>query len=390
MRNLLRRSSACALLAAGACLTLGAVPVQAADDDEDRITPVVGTVLAEPEPVLAADGRRHLAYELQLVNRSGSDVTVGSIETLAGATVVGTAEGPALAGMMLPYGAAALGATLHGGQAGVVLLDVSFPASAKLPKEISHRLTISMTPSDPTAATTYETAPTEVGQRDAVVVGPPLRGDGWVVGNGCCDAFTAHRGAVLPVNGALHVAERFAIDFVQLDDDGLMFDGPATSFDSYDFFGDPIMSATAGTVVRVVNDLPETPAGTFPEGITAAQAGGNHVVVAMGKGRFAFYAHLQPGSIRVKVGDTVKTGQVLGLLGNSGNSDAPHLHFHIMDGPRPLSSNGLPYRFTRFTSAGTLTNLAEISAGQKAVLSDELKGSFENELPLDLQVIGFG
>ena len=84
MRNLLRRSSACALLAAGACLTLGAVPVHAAADDEDRITPVVGTVLAEPEPVLAADGRRHLAYELQLVNRSGAEVTVGSIETLAG------------------------------------------------------------------------------------------------------------------------------------------------------------------------------------------------------------------------------------------------------------------------------------------------------------------
>jgi hypothetical protein len=113
---------------------------------------------------------------------------------------------------------------------------------------------------------------------------------------------------VLPVNGALHVAERFAIDFVQLDDNGLMFDGPATSFDSYDFFGDPILSATAGKVVRVVNDLPETPAGTFPQGITAAQAGGNHVVVAMGKGRFAFYAHLQPGSVRVKVGDPVKTG----------------------------------------------------------------------------------
>ena len=153
---------------------------------------------------------------------------------------------------------------------------------------------------------------------------------------------------MLPVNGALHVAERFAIDFVQLDDNGLMFDGPATSFDSYDFFGDPILSATAGKVVRVVNDLPETPAGTFPQGITAAQAGGNHVVVAMGKGRFAFYAHLQPGSVRVEVGDTVRTGQVLGLLGNSGNSDA------------------------------------------QAVISDELKGSFENELPLDLQVIGFG
>ena len=83
----------------------------------------------------------------------------------------------------------------------------------------------------------------------------------------------------------------------------------------------------------------------------------------MGKGRFAFYAHLQPGSVRVKVGDTVKTGQVLGLLGNSGNSDAPHLHFHIMDGPRPLSSNGLPYRFSSFTSKGARTNLAEIKRG---------------------------
>jgi predicted DNA-binding protein with PD1-like motif len=390
MRNLLRRSCACALLAAGACLVSGAVPAYAADDDEDRITPVVGTVIAEPEPVLAADGRRHLAYELQLVNRSGGEVTVQSIETLAGGAVVGTAAGQALAGMMLPYGAAAPGATLHGGQAAFVLLDVSFPASAKLPRAITHRLTVVTTPADPTVATTYETAPSDVGQRDAVVVAPPLRGDGWVVGNGCCDAFTAHRGAVLPVNGALHVAERFAIDFVQLDDDGLMFHGPATSFDSYDFFGDPVMSATAGKVVGVVDDLPETPAGTFPEGITAAQAGGNHVVVAMGKGRFAFYAHLQPGSVTVEVGDTVKPGEVLGLLGNSGNSDAPHLHFHIMDGPRPLSSNGLPYRFSGFTSEGTLTNLAEVSAGEKAVVSDKLKGSFENVLPLDLQVIGFG
>ena len=110
----------------------------------------------------------------------------------------------------------------------------------------------------------------------------------------------------------------------------------------------------------------------------------------MGKGRFAFYAHLQPGERQGEGGRHREAGQVLGLLGNSGNSDAPHLHFHIMDGPRPLSSNGLPYRFSSFTSEGTLTNLAEISAGQKAVVSDKLKGSFENELPLDLQVIGFG
>ena len=62
----------------------------------------------------------------------------------------------------------------------------------------------------------------------------------------------------------------------------------------------------------------------------------------------------------------MKVGQALGLLGNSGNTDAPHLHFHVMDGPRPLSSNGLPYRFSRFTVEGTLTDLAKLQAGAVA------------------------
>jgi hypothetical protein len=68
------------------------------------------------------------------------------------------------------------------------------------------------------------------------------------------------------------------------------------------------------------------------------------VVVKIAPKRFAFYAHMQPGSLRVKEGDRVRKGQILGLLGNTGNTDAPHLHFHIMDGPSPLQSNGLPVR----------------------------------------------
>ena len=51
-------------------------------------------------------------------------------------------------------------------------------------------------------------------------------------------------------------------------------------------------------MVGVVDGMPETAAGGLPPGITAADAGGNHVVVDMGHGRYAFYAHLQPGSVR--------------------------------------------------------------------------------------------
>ena len=72
------------------------------------------------------------------------------------------------------------------------------------------------------------------------------------------------------------------------------------------------------------------------------------VVIDIGGGNFAFFAHLKPGSLRVKLGDHVARGDVIALLGNTGNSDAPHLHFHVMDGPSPLDANGRPYVLTHF------------------------------------------
>ena len=82
--------------------------------------------------------------------------------------------------------------------------------------------------------------------------------------------------------------------------------------------------------------------------------GGNYVVIDIGGGHFAFFAHLKTGSVAVKRGDRVKAGDVIGALGDTGNSDGPHLHFHVMDGPSPLSSNGIPYVFESFTGAGRL------------------------------------
>ncbi|MGH2583434.1 MAG: M23 family metallopeptidase, partial [Dehalococcoidia bacterium] len=120
-------------------------------------------------------------------------------------------------------------------------------------------------------------------------------------------------------------------------------------------------------------------------------AGGNHVVVDIGGGRFAFYAHLQPGSLRVQVGEGVTRGQVIGLLGNTGNSDAPHLHFHVMDGPEPLASNGLPYVFRSFESEGTLTNTVDdLVEGQPAQIGPALAGRHRLQIPMNNQVVDFG
>jgi hypothetical protein len=351
---------------------------------------VTASVLATPEAVLADDGRQHLAYELTLSNRAATKVTVKSIQVLAGERVVGGLSGKRLAAMMSPFAAGKLGNELAPGQGGYVLMDVSFSGGAKLPERLVHRIAISEQKPSPANATTYLVAPTAVVRTPAVIVAPPLRGPGWVVANGCCDAFTAHRGTVLPVNGANHVAERFAIDFVQVGTNGRILSGPGDMLSSYLYFGDPIYSATAGKVVGVVDGIPETPAGGFPPNPTAQTAGGNHVVVAMGKDRYAFYAHLQPGSVTVKAGQRVKAGQVLGLLGNSGNTNAPHLHFHIMDSPSPLASNGVPFRFTGFTVSGTLTNLGPFSeAGAAAAIVPKSLGPRRKMLPLNDQIIGF-
>lgn len=381
--------SLCAIL----CLLVLPAAHAAAAAPVDRFTPIAAEVLAAPEPVLASDGRQHLAYELVLVNHSfpGATVTVRSVRALAGGRVVGALAGKRLAAVMRPFGAKGNGVKLENGETATLLMDLSFPRGAKLPKRLVHRLVTSSQPRSAVSATTFTAAATAVSPRRALVVAPPLRGRGWVVGNGCCAESTSHRASVLAVNGGLHAGERFAIDFFQISPSGSLAVGPPDQLSSYPYFGDEVHSATRGTVVGVLDRLPDVPISLELPPIAAADAGGNHVVVAVGQGRFAYYAHLQPGSVRVEVGDRVSVGETLGLLGNSGNSNAPHLHFQLMDGPIPLASNGIPFRFSGFGSEGTLTNFLPVFAlGARAKVAPKPRGPHRRELPLNLQVLDFG
>jgi murein DD-endopeptidase MepM/ murein hydrolase activator NlpD len=103
-------------------------------------------------------------------------------------------------------------------------------------------------------------------------------------------------------------------------------------------------------------------------------------VLNLGGGRYAFYGHLQPKRLRVKVGQKVRKGQLLGFLGNSGNSDAPHLHFHISDGVSTLGAEGLPFVFESFEVLGATTfDPQNKAAGEKR----------QQEIPLENAVVRF-
>lgn len=108
---------------------------------------------------------------------------------------------------MLRLNDGASGTTLDGGGSAMMFLDVAVDADRRVPRRLEHR--VSLTAGAPLS---FTGVPVRVG-REPVVVDAPLRGPGWVVGNGCCAPPKAHRGATLSIDGTINVSERFAIDF---------------------------------------------------------------------------------------------------------------------------------------------------------------------------------
>ena len=362
-----------------------------------QATPVLATVVAAPVPVPTTDGKRHLAYELQLTNAMDGDVTLTSLSVKAG-----TDELLTLAGDKLAYWMRALGApqtpttTLGPGRAGVVWLDVVLDESAPFPTDLSHtivaNLATPMPPLLPATVTENAVAPVTVSTRQPVAISPPLDGPRWLDGNSCCD-MTAHRMAMNPLDGNLWAAERFAIDYVQLSADGTIATGDRSRPESYPYFGAAIYAVGDGPVVAVLDGLPEQVAGVSPVGLPLDQYAGNHVVQDIGDGNFALYAHLKTGSVKVKPGDSLTAGQVIANLGNTGNTDAPHLHFHVMSTPDPLRSNGLPFVFKDFTLDGRLASMNALDpllAGQPAAMAQGTTPRAETALsPLVLDVMTY-
>lgn len=360
-------------------------------------------------PVRGSDGAVHLAYELLFLNTSDRTMQIDSVAVVDpddGDRVVGTLgpmatlKGANATGLLRRMGVAtspaelALFSTLEAGKAGVMYLDVIFASRADVPARIAHRVTTSVPDAPGEAPVTAVGGRTSIGSAEAIELGPPLRGDRWLVGDGCCRVLGPHRFTLLPLDGSLRVPEHFAIDFVQLDASGRLYTGDMKVLTNWHFYGAPVVSASFGRVVTVLDGLPDQVPGSLPQGATLQTAAGNHVVVAMGHGRFALYAHLIPGSVAVSEGQLVWPGQRLGALGNSGNTDAPHLHFQVMTTEEPLTATGLPFVFRRWEYqgrlVGTLFDVVEaLQAGQPPLVDLAGSGPRRDAMPLVLELVGF-
>jgi hypothetical protein len=365
------------------------------------LPPAIEFFVANAPSVATGDKGSFLVYELTVTNLTGGTVALRRVEALdadrgglyhnplrftegsapapggaalanlAGAELLGDiahpAGAPPAAGRgaagAAGRGAAPAGPPADAGQLGagsrlyvyvLVNVDGSHP-----PARLIHRLTFQRADS-----TTFmlEGAPIPVG-RSVVAIGPPFRtgtgGIEWVAVNGPGN-ISGHRRYIGQYDGRSTVGQRFAIDYLMVDATGSTRrpGSEQAKNDSYYAFGQELLAVADGVITATKDSIPtNVPVGGRSVAIDAVTLGGNFVAIKIANETYALYAHVQPGTLRVKVGDKVKRGQVIALLGNSGNSTEAHVHFQISSGPSfVIDSEGMPYT-TDFTILGDCAGL---------------------------------
>lgn len=408
--GLSRRALAAAVAAGALALSVSprlgveGSPVRGADGGAtlpEAFTPVTVRPLAPTTaPVLGDDGRYHLAYDLLLTNAKAAPALVSRLEIVNAADptrVLVVLEGEALRSVVRELSLRPTDATLAPGFSKLIFVNVVIEDPGRIPAAIAHRL-IGAGAANPgaTEATpfSYLTTPISLVSSRPPVIESPLRGDRWVAVNGPGQTTGAHRSSVQSVNGSLYNAQRFAIDWVSLDDQGRFVTGDQSVLTNWRCYGEPIHAVADGLVVSALNTLPDQLPGRPPEtaSLSLETVDGNHIVQEIGGGLYAFYAHMIPGSVNYKAGDRVKAGDVLGRLGNSGSSSAPHLHLHIMDSPSVLGSDGVPYVLRAFTLTGGIDPIRwEETEGLEGIWPTNGQsvraGEYRAALPQNLHVI---
>ena len=362
-------------------------------------TPLILSVQDAPVPFTGSDGNTHLVYELWMLNFSSGDIAVQKLEILADNKVIQTLDAPAIAKRLQPVGLRESTGTIAKSTQALLFLHITLPAGTAVPRHLTHRVTTFIAAAPPAfqhlILTGGETAPDH---QTIAVLHPPLAGNNYVSADSCCDS-TRHMRAALGVNNHVWLAQRYAVDWEQLDSHDRIYSGPREKLESYIIFGKPALAVADATVVSVTDGLPEQTPGKYPEAISLEQADGNSVILRLDDPRlhghvFALYAHMQPGSLRVHSGDKVHPGQVLGLVGNTGNSLAPHLHFQLMAEPSSLASNGLPYAIDSFEVTAQIPGTEvfdEAEANGTPVPHHALPTTrhIEKALPLDQLILSF-
>ncbi len=294
-----------------------------------------------------------LVYELRIANLSKQPVVLRRLEVHdaadAAAMPIASFEGEQLDSVLMHFGNPAIGdqmptadnnyRSLAAGETAMLYLTISPP---RIPGALVHRLY--------TADDDIEGAATTTRGVKLLELGPPLEGGPWRSKAGTAYNDSHHRRQFMLLGGSLTLSSRCAIDWKR-EENGANFRGAEDDIRSYLSYENHVLAVADGRVVAIKDGIVDNKPGHVGAEalkLSLETIAGNLVVLDLGDGQFAFYAHLKPGSLEVKPGQRVKRGEVIARVGNSGSSFEPHLHFEVTNSAQPLRGEGLPYRIDRY------------------------------------------
>src|SRR5579863_973577 len=332
------------------------------------------------EPTTFPNGSHlYLAYEIHLTNYFPFPLSLHRIQVLdqaaKDAPPIAVFEGDQLEKMLQALSGGSSDPqtrlVIGGGQSTIVYMWIEFDRGSRIPTRLVHLVSTDH----------GEVEGAAIGTRHSQlhVLGPPVEGNDWIADDGPSnDEDNHHRRGVVILDGRAVDSRRYAIDWMQFRS-GASYSGEARDLHSYYCYGKPVLAVADGRVVTARDGLPENTPGhgdalhpAIP--ITLDTVAGNTITLDIGGGQFAYYLHLQPGSLRVKAGDHVRRGQVLARVGASGDAREPHLHFEVTDSAKVLAGDGVPYVIEHY-------RLQFAGGGPSELHIDEL--------PLDHNVVAF-
>ena len=340
------------------------------------------------------DGRQRLVYELHLTNFSRDSLRLDRVEVanMTSGAVLHAFEGLELKSMIarqdrsvsepeklvIPPGVRAV---IYVG------LPIELPTGAEC--SLTHKIEFEVQSTNPERAT-VEGGKLVVHNEPMATIGAPLRGGPWVaVYNESWEL--GHRRVLYATEGRVHVPGRFAIDWIKVDTNGKYFQGDGSKITDWFGYGAEVIAVSDGVVVATRDWIAEN--SHVVEGVqrtSLENASGNFVTLDLGQGRYAFYEHLKPGSIRVRQGDRVRIGSVIAQLGYTGQSTGPHLHFHVSDNISLLDAEGLPYALQSFRVLGTYSSPAAFGKSLPwSPIGPGINGEPRVELPAAFAVVAF-
>lgn len=325
-----------------------------------------------------ANGRNHLLYELLITNFEGYAISLDHVDILdskkADDSLLVRFSEKSLNNIVkgMNMGDSDEPIVISSGATIVLFMSVDLPLGRPIPEKLLHYVHLS---------DNRFVKGDLVGTQQTMVkeLVPPVQGDNWLARNGPSNGlYNHHRRGIFIVNGALRNSRRLAIDWKPIINN-VPYSGNSKVVESYYAYGKPVYAVADATVVKIVDGLPDNPPGhnenfhpTLP--VTFDNAGGNTIVLDLGDGQFAHYYHLKSGSILVKEGQHVKSGEHIAQIGASGDAREPHLHFEVSTSIQLLTGEGIPYIIDEF----------KVTGGEEYNY-----GVHKKEMPIDGMIINF-